>query len=48
MCDRVIPEDPFSIVYCPEKTQNVCDEAVDDCLASLKSIPDWFVISKTL
>ena len=50
ICDRVISEDPFSIVYCPDKckTQSVCDEAVDDCLASLKSIPDWFVISKTL
>ena len=26
----------------------MCDEAVDDCLAPLKLIPDWFVTSKTL
>ena len=25
----------------------MCDEAVDNCLAALKLIPDWFVISKT-
>ena len=24
------------------------DEAVDDCLAALKFIPDWFVTSKML
>ena len=35
-------------VYCPDKykTQKMCDEAVDDCLAALKFIPDWFVTSK--
>ena len=27
------------------KTQKMCDEAVDDCLAALKIIPDWFVTS---
>ena len=26
----------------------MCDEAVDDCLAALKSISDWFVTSKML
>ena len=26
----------------------MCDEAVDDCLAALKFIPDWFVASKML
>ena len=48
MCDRVIYENPFLIVYCPDKyiTQNKCDEAVDDCLATLELIPDWFVTSK--
>ena len=42
MCDRVIYENPFLIVYCPDKyiTQNKCDEAVDDCLATLELIPD--------
>ena len=26
----------------------MCYEAVDDCLAALKFIPDWFVTSKML
>ena len=26
----------------------MCDEAVDDCLAALKFIPDWFGTSKVL
>ena len=26
----------------------MCDKAVDDCLATLKFIPDWFVTSKML
>ena len=26
----------------------MCDEAVDDCLAALKFIPDWFVTSNIL
>ena len=26
-------------------TQNICDEAHDDCLAPLKYAPDWFVTS---
>ena len=26
----------------------MCDETVDDCLAELKIIPDWFVPSKML
>ena len=30
------------------KTQMMYDEAVDDCLATLKFIPDWFVTSKML
>ena len=36
------------IVNCPDKykTQRICDEAVDDCLAALKFILDWFVTSK--
>ena len=25
-----------------------CDEAVDDCLAALKFVPDWFVTSKMI
>ena len=26
----------------------MCDKAVDDCLAALKHIPNWFVISKMI
>ena len=26
----------------------MCDEAVDECLAALKCIPDWFVANKML
>ena len=44
----VIYEDSLSIFYCPDKckTQRMCDEAVANCLAALKLIPDWFVASK--
>ena len=50
MCDRVTSEDPFMLVYCPDrcKTQRMCDEAADDCLAALKFLPDCFVKSKML
>ena len=32
MCDRVVSENPFLIVYCPDKyvTQKMCDKAVDE------------------
>ena len=42
MCDKSISEDLFMTGYCPDKykTQKMCDEAVDDCLATLKFIPD--------
>ena len=50
MCCIIISEDPFSIRYVPDqyKTQKMCDKAVDDCLAALKFVSDWFVISKTI
>ena len=50
MCDRVVSEYPFSILYCPDeyKTQRMCDKAVDDSLASLKLIRDGFVTSKMI
>ena len=40
---------PF-ILYCPYKyiTQEMCSEAVEDSLAALKLIPDWFVTSKII
>ena len=50
MYDRVVSEYPFLIVYCPDKykTQKMCDEAIDNSLAALKLIPDWFVTSKMI
>ena len=41
---------PSIIIYCPDKyiIQRMCDEAVDDSLAALKLIPDWFVTSKMI
>ena len=38
----------FMLIYCPDryKTQKMWDEIVDDCLAALKFIPDWFVTTK--
>ena len=42
VCDRVVSEDPFLIVYCPDKyiTQRMCDKAIDDSLAALEFIPN--------
>ena len=50
MRDRVISEDPFFIVYRTDryKSQKMCDEAVDDSLAALKFIPNWFFTSKMI
>ena len=50
MCDRVVFKDPFMLIYWPNryKTKKICDKAVDDYLAALKFILDWFVTSKML
>ena len=50
MCDVVVSLYPFLIVYCPGKyiTQKMGDEAVDDSLAALKLIPNWFFLSKMI
>ena len=50
MLDRVVSKNPFLILYCPDKsiTQKMCDEVVDDSLATLRLIPDWFVTSKMI
>ena len=50
MCDRVVSEDAFLIVYCPNKyiTQKMRDKAVDDSLAALKLIPDQFFKSNMI
>ena len=49
MCDR-ISDYPFSIRYVLYQytTQQMCYEAVDDCLPALKFVPDWFVTSKII
>ena len=40
MCDRIIPDDPFSFRYVPDqyKTQQMCNKDVDNCLAALKFV----------
>ena len=45
MCDRIVSDGPFSIRYVPDqyKAQQTCDEAVEDCLAALKFVPDWLL-----
>ena len=50
MYDSVVYEDPFILMYCPNKykSQRLCDEAVENCLAALKFIPDWFLTNKML
>ena len=50
MLDSVVSEVPFIIVYCLDKckTQRMCDEAVDNCLAALKFIPDFLLQVKCL
>ena len=50
MCDSVGCEDPFIIVYCTDiyKTQRMCDQTIDDCLAALNFISNQFVTSKML
>ena len=47
-CVTDISEDPFILVYCPDKykTQRMSDEVVDDSLVALTFIPDWYVTSK--
>ena len=50
MCDKVVSEDPFSIIYCPDKykSQRMCDEAVHDSLAALKLVLNCFFTSKMI
>ena len=50
MCNIIICEDLFWTRHVPDqyKTQQMCDKAVDDCLATLKFVPDWFVTSKMI
>ena len=50
MCDKVISEDLFMLVYCPDRyeIQKMCNEAVDDCLVALRFITNWFVTIKMI
>ena len=45
MCGRIVSDGLFSIRYFPDqyKTQQMCNEALDDCLAALKFVPDWLL-----
>ena len=50
MCNKTTCGDLFSFIYVPDQyqTQQICDKAVDDCLAALKFTPDWLVTSKKI
>ena len=47
MRERVTYEDPSILIYCSDryKAQKMCNVTVDDCLAALNIITDWFVKS---
>ena len=50
MYDKVVSNDPFTLKYClgRYKNQEMCDEAVDDFLPTLRFVSDWFVTSKKI
>ena len=50
MCDTVISNGPSLVVYCPDnyKSQIMCEEAVYNCVAALKLVPDWFLLSEII
>ena len=50
MYERAISEDPFMLVYCPNKhkTQKLWDEAIEDCLAAFKLLPEWLFTSEMI
>ena len=47
MRERLTYEDPSILIYCSGgyKAQKMCNVTVDDCLAALNIITDWFVKS---
>ena len=49
MCDKVPPKRRFMLTYCHDgyKSPEICDKAVESYLQTLKSVPDWFITSKT-
>ena len=50
MCNKIVSEDPFKLNYCYNryKTHEMCKKVVNDFLAALKFVSDWFVTSKTI
>ena len=50
ICGIAVSLYPLLIAFCPDKniTQKMCDETVDDSLAALKLILDWFGTSKMI
>ena len=50
MYDSVVFEDLFLIRVVPDqyKTQQMCDKAVNDCLAGMKLVPDLFATSQMI
>ena len=50
MLDKILSDDPLKLKYCQAgyKTHKMCDEAVDNCLAAPKFVPDWFVTNKMM
>ena len=50
MCKHAVKKLSYLIYNVPDqyKTQQICDKAVDDCLAALKFVPDWFATSKII
>ena len=48
ICDIVLSEDPFLIVYCPDITQKMFDEGLDDSLAKSKRNHIWFGTGKII
>ena len=45
MCDKAVSNNSFTLKYCLDrnKTQEMCDKAIDALLPALKFVPDWFV-----
>ena len=50
ICDIVVSLYSILIIYCLDRyiIEKMRDKAVDDSLAALKLIPDWFVTTKMI
>ena len=47
MCDKIVSDDPFNC-YDRYETQEMSNKVVENFLAALKFIPDWYVTSKMI